>query len=484
MKLNEVKSLVSCMDKREKFYFTSLYQDKPGRNFYRLYKYLDKHPKATANSIKLAFANTTIGKNLAVELNQLYSHVLRALHIYRLNSKDPASKILTTIHHAQILIEKGKNQQALKLILKAKKLAYTKEEFSTLIKLITLQEELEINTLDSELTNKVERFSLEREDCLKKIQNYLELKQIRTMVLHMQYTEGLYLPSTRQPEIFQHPLLKSAEMALSKKGKDCWFVAKATIFLITGHFEESKKYSQQRNEFLKTNTHIFSDLDRIRALNNYMFLLILKNDPVPFFEADKELDQFAHSTEIGAGSYQFFKYYLNIRMEIILKNDARLEELIPLALSTISTYDKELSTTQKEVLHESAVTGCIQLHKYDQAITILNKWNMGEVEDYSFILRKIFRLVCFYELQKDQLVLSELQTFRKAIKRKDGKSKTYALLITLMKKGLHKGNINSTFKQKILNGFESCFHDPMEKKYFMIFDLLRWIQSSPRLNSI
>ncbi len=473
--MNNAIVLLQSMTKREKFYFKKLYQDTKDKNYFRLYTYLEKHPNASISDLKKHFVNSSISKNIFTELNQLYKILLRTLHIYRINSSNSPYSTLMDLQYAQILMEKNMFEHCKKVLVKAKKEAYRREEYSVIIKIISLQEAVDYSSYEAHLASKLEALNKERNNCIELIENYMLLRKLRSLVTDIQFTDGLFIHDPQQfKDILLSPFFESESLARTKRALDHWYVAKAIAFLLMGAYSESIKLCKKSVRHIQSNPQLFSDFDLVKALNNLLFVSIIGQRYATFQKEYRRLETFKNSYTLSRSNLLFYKYYLGIRYyESIARPDEEiLKRLVDDCSAFIFEKTTHLNSTQMNQLYFSVTLGWIKLRKFEEALIFLNEWNSSKVEKYTYGIRKAIQLVLFFELNYQKALKSELEAFSKGLKRLKIKSKTYDLLIRFLKSSLSTKKAISL--QSFITALAVLAKDRTERTFFLEFNLLRW----------
>jgi len=411
---NHVISLISKLSKREKFYFTKLYEDSRTKNFYTLYLYISETKNCNIHKIKEHFKGTSIERNLSSELNLLNKRILRCLNIYHINLEDDNFNLLQSLQNARILIEKGEQKQARKILLKAKGKAIEKEQFSTLVSILSLQESLDIDTLDgTNLVQQSTNLAKLREECVKKIQNFLEYKSLRLQLIDLQFTTNFHVSNPQDyKHIFESPLLENEEMALSTIAKEKYFFCKESSHSLMGNFSECLFYSKKRIDLLEENSHLFDKLTLAKALNNYVLALLDNKD---FKQAAACIEKISNLVPMK-DSEKFIPYFVNyLTLKLYLQSDK-----IDLLKSFLGKSYKDLvdrlgilSSIQIDEWLQHLMLGHIRTDNYSAALDIYNVWHTIGIKDYSFLKSKLMRCICLYEQENTKLLESEVENLYK-----------------------------------------------------------------------
>lgn len=123
---NDLHALIHRLSGPEKRYFrmsNSLHDKKGGKLLIQLFDAIDKQTVYNETNLKDAIANTKIVKQFAVLKHQLYQQILETLRQYDTPHAPPARIATDHLSHAQLLLNRGLTNQAIKLIRKSIKMA-------------------------------------------------------------------------------------------------------------------------------------------------------------------------------------------------------------------------------------------------------------------------------------------------------------------------------------------------------------------------
>jgi len=113
------------------------------------------------DELKEQFKGSPIEKYMSSELNYLQQQLLKSMFNFHLESNSER-KLYKSILFIDILIEKGYPKRATKILRQAKKMAYKNEDFTTLLKLIQLEEDIFFKEGILGFTKKISELQQER----------------------------------------------------------------------------------------------------------------------------------------------------------------------------------------------------------------------------------------------------------------------------------------------------------------------------------
>lgn len=465
------------MGKREKAYFYQLNEKNQGKDYFKIYQAIEKNPTIEFNKLLELISGAKTRSRLSVELNYLFRHLLRSLHIYRLNSKSPLYTLLKELQFVQILIQKDLKKMAFKVLRSLKKKAYRFEEYSILIQAISMEEGLIFNDFDSNLVEKIRKLSQERIECIRFIENLNEVKLTVTHIIELQYKEGLFIEHDH-PEIavLYNPILYTAPSA-SKKIEELKTISKSVGFLLIGDYKKSRQEMINRIELVKENQHLFSGFDRTRSINNFLFLCTLSKDLDDFKWMFNELLLCFESVDIPDGSKFYLKYYLSLRMHCVTTDVIKLNEILTELKSEPLHLTTSISETGQNELYQNIIWACILTKDFEYGLTQLNKWYAIIDTDLYYLISRVFRLIIFYEKNEYLLLTSDLKTITENLRKKKLINKVIrAFLKFLVNEAKAETPSLANYKQ-FQEKLTLLRNDRSNKKHFMEFDFLDWLNN-------
>ena len=469
--MHHIAAIIDSMSEREKYYFTKLYKDRSEKNFYKLYKYIEQHPRENLQDWRYAFAGTALGNNISTEVNYLYQNILRCLHIYRLNSKDPRYSIPTNLQHVQILIEKERYKEARKILLKTKAMAYRQEQYALLVKIISTQEELEVSLVEPDLSAKIDDLQQEREQCLAVIQNYYQIRNLYAQLLSVQYLDEV--ANINHP-VFSNSLLDDMSVAKSLNAQEIWLAAKGQEKQLQGLYDEAYQYHKARVDLLEANDSLFPKVKIILALNNTSCLFIDKGDYQEARNMYRKLVGYSTSPELDVSMMAFFVNYLGIMIEAYDSNEAALLDMIPTSLKELRATELQLNQTQIAEWTMSLLRGMLITRQFAEAMSLLNIWEQGELKKYTLKARKVIKMICTFELQEYDLLKIEMKSFRKHVYNADHPSRVLIALLSFFTNALTGTQTIKQLSNQLMTQCQEMQYDRKEIHIFNKINLLQW----------
>jgi mRNA-degrading endonuclease YafQ of YafQ-DinJ toxin-antitoxin module len=406
-------------------------------------------------------------------MNLLNKRILRCLNIYNTNLKNENFNLLQNIQNVEILIEKDEIEHARKLLMKTKKRAIEIEQFSTIIKILSVQENLEINTKDHDLVAKSIDLAKSRRKYIDKIQNYFDYKNLKLALFDIQYKLNGKAENPEDYAVYlNNPLLKNRENALSCKAEELFLFCNGIAHGYSGDYKNAIKYTMEQIVLLSKNRDIFSKEDYIKAINNHILGLF---DLDSYVETEKFLLQFTKFKEENhlVDQVPFYYNYLYLQLYIYSDNNAKLKEFITKSYNEILFYNDHISPSQCNEWFQFLMSGAVHLKDYNFAINIYTDWVNYGILSFIVIQAKLLRCICFYEQKKHYVLLSENETMYKYILKNKNLHTVYKAFYKFFKK---LGQDDSVSDKLFEEFYLHILTIPGAEKELKQIDVLYWLR--------
>lgn len=477
---------IHSLEMREKAYFKRyavIHDSKKSKNYLLLYDYLDKMPVFDMDILKAHFADRSIGKYLSSELNYLQDQLLKSLVNFHFNSS-PAYRLHKDILYINILMEKGFSKKAIKILRNAKKTAYKFEDFSVILGLIQQEEEILFFEGILGFTDKLMELQKERERVSIQITNLNTLRILREEIRELQFTEGYVSDTSKFPMIFDHPLLKSKDEALSIRAKEHWYYIKDFCFYLTREYQRSIDISKEYLTFVEQNLNIFKDSKLLPLLSNYLHNCILGLDNETFVIVLKKL-------EALIGDPKLDKVYINyIKYSRVMDMNYKMNDLIStkLLMPDLNEYTNEnidkLSDVQSEYFLRNLVRACILNNEYKEALKWISLIYGTRAVDYTLDINRIYAFIIYFELGWFEKLGSELDTAAKVLKKHAKLSKLAKVFIRFFKGHIKKPENLKKLFSKLEKEIYILSIDDSQNFPFEQFDYIKWCKTYKTKNAI
>ena len=478
---NYIFELVHSMTMNEKSYFkkfASIHSSKTSKNYLRLFDALTEMQEFDVEMFKNKFKGEPIERYLSSEMNYLEEQLLKSLTNFSFEKNNQNQKY---IHYISILIDKGFRKRAKKILKKTKTAAYKKEEFTTIIKLIQLEEEIFFRDKILDFLEELSKLNAERQEIYTKIQNINELRLLRERLSKTQFIHGYIDDESKFSEFYDSTLIQSPENALSFKAKEHWFYIKSILSYLTRHYRKAQEANLMLLEMMKANDHLFNASDILPITSNVLYTSALIKDKETFLRTLPTLETLKAKTSIEKVHLQYVIHSrvleLYYQMMDLKATTIYLDKVAPFILKN---YEKISFLPLNHILL-LIVRGEISIGRFQKAINWLNFWLKVGVGDYIQFYFRSFLLIIRYEVGWDKLLVADLETTYKLL-RKLGKYDDLAKsMVGFFKSYLKNPAKEITYLEMLQHKLKMLKAVPEKNHAFEYFDYEEWcVQSLAR----
>jgi tetratricopeptide (TPR) repeat protein len=439
-----------------------------------LFDFIEKHRTTQKNDLQ----KQHFVKNVSAEKNYLYRLILKSLnsYYYEFSTK---MKVQNAISNAEILAYKGMESQALKTLVKAKKMAEDCELYAHLTV---------IHQTQFEVYSKINNYEL----ALKSLVALVGAQKNLSLLTNVQkQATDVYTLRLKTGGLRSNEDLDILNDTLSNISKHKNSFVKASLFSTSISIVEAhaKKEYQKEIKHLQRIISLYEENPFLIELSvkgyvNSIYNLAntyrnLKEHSNALNTLDK-MNLLASNKLISASkSLSAHVFYLvnNIRLYIlVLSNDYVAADKL---LQTISSnYAEYEAFATKTVVYEHYMLRIkieVELERFKDALKftnlIINDSSYKERQDLASYIR-LLNLVIHFELNNDftlEYLSTSAQNF---IKRKQRLFKTEKQVIRFIGK-FNEGNIG--YLTRIQNKLQELKKDPYENSMFIFFDFEKWV---------
>jgi len=414
---NFIYDFVHSLTMREKAYFkrfTEMYSTK-NKNYKLLYNYIEKSKDFTMKGLKEHFKDRSFNRYLSSELNYLLDQLLKSLVNFNFNS-NPAFKLHKEILFINILMEKGYNKKAIKVLRAAKKTAYKYEDLSVILGLIQQEEEILFHEGILGFTDKLVELQKEREKVSAQISNLNALRMLREQIREFQFSVGFVYDTSKYPSIFNHPLLKSKDEALSKRALEHWYYVIVFRFYLTRKHAKSSEVSEEYLNFVENNLHIFKDSVLLPLLSNYLYACLLSVDYSTFSIVLKKLEALIDDPKLDNVYINYIRYSRIMDMKFDSSSRYSTASLMPEITVYANENLDELTDVQAEYFLRLLTRHCVLNENFTGALKWINKLFGSRLVNDTLDQTRIYSLIIYFELGWYEKLDIELKTAKKVLK--------------------------------------------------------------------
>jgi cell division protein FtsB len=461
---------------REKAHFrryAQLTSDKKDKNYLLLYDALEPMTQFDEQSILDRFKDHPIGKYLSSEINYLLGQILKSLINFQFE-KNQKQILLKKIQFIEILAEKGFDKKALKILRQAKKEAYKYEEFSVILRLIQNEEEMLFQEGILNFTQKLKELKEERNRITQQIQNLNELRLLREQARELQFTETYINHPEKHPLIFENPLIKNSENALSIHAKDHWFYINEFCCYITRRYKDGQGISGRYLKFMKGHEYLFKKARFLPTYSNYLYFSALTRDDKTFYSILKEFELFEKYPQVDLIYVLYIKY--SRLMELHYQNNdlKSTEKLIGIVGEYYNANYKSMGESQVNYTLFLMTRACIETNQLNEASDWLNIWNQTGVLEYTLIHSRLFAMMIHFELGWTDLLSSETSSGYKTLKKHKKYDNLAIAFFAFFRDYLKYPDDAPSLFRKLSSKLKDIKDSKEDNKPFEYYDYLKW----------
>ncbi len=483
---DHVHALIHSLSSREKSYFkrySRIHGDSPDRNYLHIYEFLEKQRDYDESKLKERFRDKSFVKYLSSEKNYLFEQLLNSLMNYHLNTT-VRGKLARSVLHVDILMQRGFDGKARKILQHAKKLAYKYEEFTTIQILIRFEEEIIFKHGGMNFIDQLDELEKERETCIEKVNNINKLRLLKAQARELQFIEQYYVKDPgKYPHIFNNPMLDEESGALSVIAKDFWFYIREIRHYLLREFDESFRWLEKYLEFFEEHEYLFDVNKKLPLLSNYLYLASKTVQTGKFRAALVKLESLKKSKGADANYIDYIKYSRLLEMHYRGGDRGDIATLLPVVDAFYAQSGKSLGPTERDYIIILLVRSYIYLGMFQKAQQWINRWYEHDGVDVSLNLIKLLGMIVYFELGYHSLLESECESAYKILRKRDRYGKLESEFIRFFKYAVRSSG-SSGFRDRFGKFHDTLVEirkDPDQSMLFEYFDFTQW--SSGKLAS-
>lgn len=500
VKSEQLFNLIKTLSKGEKRFF-KLYVARLGdienKKFMILFDAIEKQHEYDEDKI-LKKEKAINPKQLPNLKSHLYFQVLKSLRLGNSNSLS-SIKLSELIDYSRLLYNKCLYKECVKMIDKAKHLAITTDQSIFLLEILELEKLVISKTLDVGNEERVNHLVNQTNKATESIQN-INIFSNLSLKLDAHYTQLGFVRNKEDLEKITHffyaSLPKYDLKKLSFREKLFLFKSFVGFYFFIQNFKQGYLYARKM-------VNLFEEQPDMKVLKPEMYIKALNG----LLAVQNKLYKYKEFTET-------LKQLVAIKREkkIILTENLNLNLFRAIYIHEINRHfmlgefksgtrivgalENELQKIVTKLDKHSLLLfyykiACLYFGSgnYRTALTWLNKiTNEREIalrEDLHSFAR-ILALICHFELGNDDLVESNIKsTYRFFIKKGD-LSLYQKHILDFLKRLLMESEIKNVKKRLILlkNQMESLQDNKFEKRAFLYFDIISWLESKIENRSV
>jgi len=475
-----IHDFVHTLSLSEKAYFkkfASFHHGNMDKNYLKLYKLLMEQREFAEAELTPSLEKIGLAKHYSSEQNYLYRQLMTSLINFHFENTT-YRKLTKQILAIDLLMEKGFRKKANKVLRKAKKLATDLEEFSILLKLTQLEEEILFREGILNFTKKLQELKRERQRIMVIMENYSDLRLLREQVRELQYTVYYTHEFEQYQDLLNTPIVQDAANALSVKALSHLYYIQMSIKNIKGDANESLKAGYHTLELIEQHPALFSSWKRAVTLSNIIYDTVVLNDRILF---DKYMVQLKNQTGVDKYYLMYVEYFRKLKFGIVNhQRDLLLENLEPANDFILNQH--HLEEAQRINLLVAICSGWMMLGEYSNAFELLNLLEQVNTKNLKLSFRRMARLIIYYELAWNNLLDSEVQSTYKILKKHGVYEKREQVLLAFFRGVVKKPLKRNQAREQLCEKLTVIEANPDLEIFYPDFDYLLWAKGEELKN--
>ncbi len=471
-----VHRFVKSMTMRERAYFrrfSKMYGQEDGKNYLLLFDKFLEQEQYDADSLKENFKNHSILKNWSSEINYLQGQILKSLTNYHLDSSK-GMKLQKSILFVELLIERGFQKQGLKVLNKAKKIANQVEDFSTILKLIQLEEEILFKVGITGFTKQLSALQKERKAITHKIENLNQLRLLREQIRELQFSDMENLSKEDHHYYFQNDLIKEKNNAFSVKAMGHWLYIKSMQSYLLKDVKESQKTNLKTIQLMEANELIFKKSKLLIGISNYLYCSAKIGDEKGFEKMLEKLKCMESDPKLDKLHISFIRLARTLDLYHVTNDLKGTKKLIEEAVPLLKNERDRMGETQRNYLSILTLRGCFVLKEFEKGIEVLNDLMKSGIMDYLLIPSRFFLLMIYFELGWKEMISSEVMSAAKIFNRHKIQNDLTKTFLRFFKSGLKTPHRMNYHFEKLISKLEELKSGSNFYNEFLFFDYSEW----------
>ncbi len=482
--------LIKSLSKGEKRYFKlQVGKQASSAKIILLFDLIDKQPDFDEEII-LQQAPDIKASQLSNLKAHLYERILHSLRLYHLsNSAD--IQIREYIDYARILFDRSMYKQCLKVLKKAKKLAVKNDNLEQVLEILKWEKQVVAQGIDTDDQEKVNAIIGEVKDVNNRINNINLLSNIQVKLNNWYIKTGLVRKAHDYEEVrefIERNLPEFNEDDLTFNEKLNLFSVYVSYYLFVYDFHNA-------HHFAKKWVNLFDDSPEFIPIKTEMYIRGIHKLMLTQSRLQKYQEYVASGNKLKA-IYKMQGITLNENIRLMLFKSITIYDInrhfltgdFSRGISVISHIKHGLDQFIDKLGKHSAIIfyykfACMYIGDSNYRMSaywlqkIINEQNVDVREDIHCFAR-ILNLINHYEMGNSDIVDYYIKsTYRFLLKKDDlGNYQKYILkFLRNLNKDTTEGELIARFKQ--LRSQLLTLVDPYEKRAFIYFDIISWLES-------
>lgn len=471
-----IHNFIKNMTMREKAYFkrfANLHNEKKNKNYLQLFDALEKMENFNKVVLLKNFEGLSIVKHLSSELDYLLKQLLKSLANFYFEKNTPM-KLQQSILYIEILTERGFPKKALKYLVKTKRIAYNHEDFTTILKLIQLEEEILFKQGILGFGEALKALEQERDSIILKINNLNRLRVLREQIREWQ------LPGNEKSRVaintfFKNELIKDENNVISVRAKEHWYYNLAILYSYIKENNKALNIYEEGIDFLKQHHFIFKPAKVFVFMSNYLLACCELKDEASFFKMYEQLSTYQSDKKLFITYVDFIKYARLLELYYQIKNDKAVIKVIPELAEFLQQRSDDLEILQKSYLYMIFARACIQTNQHELAVEFLNDIIQKGIRTPLIPRSRLFLLMVYVQLDWLEVAQSEIESTNKLLIRRKMHNGLTKAILKYWKAYIRYPKRRIQNAKKLITRLEQLSTTPDLKNEFDFFDYTEWI---------
>lgn len=485
--------LIKSLTKSEKGYFKKFAsRNTPGgkSNYISLFDSIDKMESYDEDILKKNLKDKQLLSQLPVYKVYLFNLILKALQQYS-SFDNTDAKLTEMISSAKILVKKQMPKEALKLLNKAKEIAYKYDNEKSLLEILFAERNIMMVIPDKHILEKEKDIYEEQKQFIERLNNRFRYTWLSDqMVMYVEH-KGDFKNVYREQEIkkiMSDPCMKSINKTIGFSSKAFFYHTHIFYYISIGDIQKLHEYTKKEIAFHEQYSHFINQNPKnyISALLNYLLSAHMSKNRKDVNHALRKLvsvrNQYGKQLSSDLETELFMKAR-NTEL-IIYADNCELEKgrnTVKSVEEDLKKYRNYLGQPLKVTLLYNCSHVCFLDDDFNRSLYFINKL-LNESEDlrkdiYNFA--KLLNLVVHYELGNIDHLEYITENTSRYLKQRKSFFKVEELIINAIRKILNtadKKEIKNIFEE-LLRGLMKTAIDLKSRQTFEFFDFISWAQS-------
>ena len=484
--------LIKSMKPSEKRYFkveTNQGDEQDKSKFLQLFNLIDSQGTYDEEAIKSAAHFITPGQYSNLKAN-LYKKTLASLRNFAIPST-PDMKTRELVDYAQLLFDRSLYKQCEEVLKKAKSQAQKTDNLEQLLVILKWQKNLLFQTSSGDNRKRAQDVISEVQEVNNRINN-INLFTNLQLELNSIYLKTGFIKNKAEydqiKELFSNNIPEVNEQSLNFTEKCSFYSLLIDYYFFIQDFQSGYKYAQRWVNLFNSKNLVYSKLEAyIKALNSLMIAqtkLVLYRE---FSKTKRKLRSLRSQPSLHINeniSLKLFKYtYVHEFNGLFMKGDFShgvllMEKIKP----RIEEYIDRLDDHSRVIMYYKIASLYVGAGDFSEALVWLNRiinTEKGHLREDIHGFSRILLLICHYELGHTDVIDYYVRSTYRFLLKTENLQVFHKYILNFLKRlnnNLSEQELILRF-QRLLEQMLPLFENPYEKRAFIYFDIISWLES-------